>query len=119
MIISYPNRTVYVAKFTAFGSAVNRKIEKDETPEDCLMRELFEELGIGVRISGFCAENTHVYEDLSVHLLAYYCKHIEGKIELRVHDKLKWVSIQDLLDYDLLPADIPIVEQIKEDFNAL
>jgi 8-oxo-dGTP diphosphatase len=47
-------------------------------------------------------------------LIAYYCTIIDGEIQISVHDKYKWVNINDLLKYDLLPADIPIAKKVME-----
>jgi len=93
------------------------KIEVNETPEDCLVRELKEELNIDVSIDKFCTEVTHDYSNISVVLLAYYCTIVDGKIQVSVHDKYKWVNINDLLKFDLLPADIMIAKKVMEDFQ--
>lgn len=92
------------------------KIEVNETPQECLTRELKEELNIDVSIGKFCTEVTYDYSDMCVNLIAYYCTIIDGKIQVSVHDKYKWVEINDLLKYDLLPADVPIAKKIMEEF---
>jgi len=91
------------------------KIEVNETPEACLARELKEELNIDISIDKFCAEVTHDYGYMSVNLFAYYCTIVDGEIQISVHDKYKWVGINDLLKYDLLPADITIAKKVMED----
>jgi len=45
-------------------------------------------------------------------LIAYYCTIVDGEIQMSVHDKYKWVKIEDLLNYDLLPADVPIAKEL-------
>lgn len=92
------------------------KIEVNETPQECLVRELKEELSIEVSIGKFCTEVTHDYGDMQVNLIAYYCTIIGGKIQVSVHDKYKWVEIKDLLKYALLPADVPIAKKVMEKF---
>jgi 8-oxo-dGTP diphosphatase len=92
------------------------KIEPNETPEDCLVREIKEELNIDVSIEKFCTEVTHDYGHMIVHLMTYYCTIIKGDIQISVHDQYKWVKINDLVKYDLLPADIPIVKKIMEEY---
>jgi len=92
------------------------KIEDNETPQECLVRELKEELNIGVSIDRFCTEVTHDYSNISINLVAYYCTIIEGEIQVSVHDKYKWVQINDLLKYNLLPADILIAKKVISDY---
>ncbi|NLZ52866.1 MAG: 8-oxo-dGTP diphosphatase MutT [Thermoanaerobacteraceae bacterium] len=92
------------------------KIEVDETPQDCLVRELKEELNIEVSIGKFCTEVTHDYGNMNINLITYYCTIINGEIQVSVHDKYKWVNIKDLLKYDLLPADVPIAKKVMEEY---
>lgn len=92
------------------------KIEGNETPQDCLTRELKEELNINVSIDKFCTETTHDYGNIHVHLIAFYCTIVGGEIRVSVHDKYKWIKINDLLKYDLLSADIPIAKKVMEEY---
>lgn len=92
------------------------KIEMNETPEACLARELKEELNIDVFVGNFCTEVCHDYGNMNIHLMAYYCTILDGEIQISVHDKYKWVKINDLLKYDLLPADIPIAKKVMEEY---
>ena len=91
------------------------KIEAGETPEECLARELKEELNIEVLVGEFCTEVTHAYGNKHINLKAYYCTIVGGEIKVSVHDKYKWVRLMDLLGYDLLPADVPIARKVMED----
>lgn len=92
------------------------KIEVNETPQDCLVRELKEELNVDVSIGKFCTEVTHDYGNMNINLIAYYCAIVNGEIQVSVHDKYKWVKIKDLLKYDLLPADVPIAKKVMEEY---
>ncbi|MEB9895596.1 (deoxy)nucleoside triphosphate pyrophosphohydrolase, partial [Bacillus cereus] len=93
------------------------KLESCETPQECVARELKEELNIDVAVGDFCTEVTHNYEAFSVNLIAYYCTMVKGEISLSVLDGYKWIKIKDLLEYDLLPADVPIAEKVVEDYK--
>ena len=93
------------------------KVEVDETPKECLIRELKEELNIDVSIGEFCAEVTYDYGTIYVNIIAFYCTAFNGEITVSVHDKFKWIKINDLLKYDLLPADIPIAMKVMEDYK--
>lgn len=92
------------------------KIEANETPEQCLARELIEELKIDVSIGKFCTEVTYDYGNLNINLIAYYCTIVHGKIQISVHDKYQWVKINDLLKYGLLPADVLIAKKVIEEY---
>ncbi|NLX64786.1 MAG: 8-oxo-dGTP diphosphatase MutT [Clostridiaceae bacterium] len=91
------------------------KIEKNETPQDSLVRELKEELNIDVSVDSFCTEVIHDYGNKKINLIAYYCTIVAGEIQVIVHDTYRWVKINDLLKYDLLPADVPIAEKVIKD----
>ena len=93
------------------------KLEANETHNDCLVRELSEELAVVVNVGNFCVEISNDYGDIEIELLAYYCTIREGDISLSVHDKFKWVKVCDLLSCDLLPADIGVARKIVEDFQ--
>lgn len=74
------------------------------------------ELNIDVNVGKFCTEVIHDYENISIDLMAYYCSIAGGSIRLSVHDKYKWVKINDLLNYDLLQADVKIAKKVLEDY---
>jgi 8-oxo-dGTP diphosphatase len=88
------------------------KIEHAETPEQCLIREMREEFGIEVDVIGFFGESVHHYETERIKLLAYYIAWKSGKIRLNAHAAIKWVSLNDLQEYDFAPADVPIVKKL-------
>ncbi len=90
------------------------KLEESETPEECLRRELLEELGVVADVKDFFFESVYEYHQGAIRLLAYFTDIVEGKIRLSVHDDVQWVGAGELLDYDLLPADIPIAQKLAE-----
>ena len=90
------------------------KVEPLETPEECLRRELCEELGIEAKVSDFITDSIYEYPRGTIRLLAYRAEIMGGDIRLKVHDAYRWVEVQDLLKYELLPADIAIAEKLTE-----
>jgi 8-oxo-dGTP diphosphatase len=84
------------------------KIEENETPEECLRREMEEELGVIVEVGDFVGESIFNYSDKAIRLLAYYVELLVGNFLLRVHDKIDWVEIERLHAIDLASADVPI-----------
>ncbi len=88
------------------------KIEKDETREECLQRELNEEFNMQVKVGEKLGENEHHYENFSIRLIAYNCEFISATYELIDHDAFEWVSKESLKNYELAEADIPLINLI-------
>lgn len=88
------------------------KMELGESPEECLARELKEELDLEVVVGDFFAETTYTYSTGTVRLLTYFVEAEAEDIESRVHDALAWVEPEAIADYDILPADLPIVDEL-------
>lgn len=88
------------------------KIEPGETPEDCLARELREELGIETRVGERVATTTYDYGRGAIELLAYRVEIIAGEPEPYEHEALIWAPAAALADYDLAAADIPIARAL-------
>lgn len=89
------------------------KIEKDETPEECLKREIKEELGLDIEIKSFFMENVYQYPNKKILLKAYLCKRLSGSIVLKDHDKIEWVDIIEIDNYKFAPADIAFIDKLK------
>jgi len=90
------------------------KLEKGETPEVCLRRELQEEFGIDVVVGGFIGRSFHAYPYVEIDLLAYRATHLTGDFQLHDHEEIRWVHPADLHRYDFSAADIPIVKLLLE-----
>ncbi len=89
------------------------KLETGETPEDCLRRELKEELHIDTAIGDYFGESIYTYDHGTVQLMAYWVRWIGGHLTLSDHDEVQWVSVEELKSYDFAPADILFVEKLK------
>lgn len=89
------------------------KIEPGETPEECLTRELKEELGIDVKVSEFLGSNIHHYDYISIELMAYRAFWVGGTITINDHNDYRWVTINQLNNFDFAPADIPFVDMLR------
>lgn len=90
------------------------KIEKGETAEACLRRELQEELGIDVVVGSFVGRSCHRYPHGEIELLAYRVIHLSGDFQLHDHEEIRWVLPADLASHDFSAADIPIVKLLLE-----
>ena len=89
------------------------KIELGETPQDCLKREIREELDVDIEVLDFFGEGIYAYHSGTINLMAYWCKWIAGDFTLNVHSHIAWVNRNDLDLYDFAPADIPLVDKLK------
>jgi len=87
------------------------KIEGNETPEKALIRELHEELGIDVTQACLAPLSfaSHTYSDFHLLMPLYICRRWEGLVEPLENQQLAWVRPQKLRDYDMPPADAPLI----------
>lgn len=92
------------------------RIEKDESPSDCLIRELREEMDMQIETGDILAETVHDYGNGKVvHLIAVRAILIGGRLRLHYHDDIRWVTLSEIQDYFFAPADESIVETLVHD----
>jgi len=89
------------------------KIEDGETPEQCLAREIKEELNLEILVTKHFLDNVYEYESGTIVLKCFFAQVVAGKLELNVHAKAQWVGLSDLLNYDLAPADIAVAAKLQ------
>ena len=87
------------------------KVEAGETPEDALIRELHEELGIETWKTCLAPLSfaSHSYETFHLVMPLYICRKWDGIVSPRENQTLKWVRAKQLRDYPMLPADEPLI----------
>ncbi|MCU0561243.1 MAG: (deoxy)nucleoside triphosphate pyrophosphohydrolase [Desulfobacterales bacterium] len=93
------------------------KIRAGETPEQCLRREIREELEIDIAVGDFFGESVYAYPDQTVRLLAYLSRLIGGSMVLNDHAAIAWVEARELDRYRFCPADVALVEMLKDDHS--
>jgi mutator protein MutT len=81
------------------------KLEKGETPVDCLARECLEELGVTVEVGQFLGALTHSRSGLDFQLIFYFARIVGGEIIAKVHRQTKWIDFSEIGQYELCPAD--------------
>ncbi|HTC82720.1 MAG TPA: (deoxy)nucleoside triphosphate pyrophosphohydrolase [Rhizomicrobium sp.] len=92
------------------------KIETDERPEDALIRELREELGIAVKEACLAPFTfaSHTYGAFHLLMPLFVCRRWEGTPEPRHHAALKWVRPKDMKDYPMPAADLPLIPLLRD-----
>jgi 8-oxo-dGTP diphosphatase len=92
------------------------KIEAGERPEQCLIRELKEELGIEVKEACLAPLTfaSFAYDDFHLLMPLYVCRRWEGLVQAHEHQALKWVKAQTLRDYPMPPADEPLIPALMD-----
>lgn len=88
------------------------KIEKGETPEQALAREITEEFNCFIQVGEKVEDTTYEYEKVIVRLETYKAKLLSGEPIALEHADTKWVPREELLLLNFAPADIPAVEKI-------
>jgi mutator protein MutT len=81
------------------------KVEPGETAEDCLAREMVEEMGVAVAVGERLAEVEHSYPDMRIRLIAFSCEITSGRFQDIGCAAHAWVAPKQIGDYDLLPPD--------------
>ena len=92
------------------------KVEQGERPEQTLVRELHEELGITVEEPCLAPLTfaSHAYPDFHLLMPLYVCRRWQGIATAREHTRLAWVRPNRLRDYPMPPADEPLVSHLME-----
>ncbi|MBB3952052.1 (deoxy)nucleoside triphosphate pyrophosphohydrolase [Aureimonas jatrophae] len=87
------------------------KVEPGETPEETLIRELREELGIETKADCLAPLTfaSHTYEDFHLLMPLYVCRRFEGIPRSMEGQRLRWVLARDLRDLPMPPADLPLI----------
>ena len=93
---------------------VGGKVEPGETREQALIRECQEELAITVEVEDLFMEVDHVYPDLTVHLTLFNASIAEGIPQKLEHNDLRWITVEEIDQYEFCPADEEILRRLKE-----
>jgi len=90
------------------------KINEQERPEACLVREVMEELGLTVTVGTALPTANHAYPDFSVTLYPFLCTIAAGTLMLHEHKTIKWLPPTRLASLDWAEADLPIIAAYLE-----
>ena len=92
------------------------KVEPGETPEESLIRELMEELGVETKVACLAPLTfaSHSYDDFHLLMPLYICRRWWGTARSKEGQTLKWVRAKDLRDYPMPEADLPLIPALQE-----
>jgi 8-oxo-dGTP diphosphatase len=89
------------------------KVEPGESDEEALVREIYEELSVDIRVGELAGTSIEKAGELAIELVAYFVKLVAGTVvSSSDHDQLQWVSLDALDSVDWAPADIPLLANI-------
>lgn len=95
------------------------KIEENESAENCLTREIKEELDIDIEVKKPFNSIFHSYkEGKRIELIPFLCGYISGHLAVKEHHKIRWIEPENLLILDWADADVPIVNDFVGWFKA-
>jgi len=88
------------------------KREQGESLEECILREIREELELEIKCLGEFAQSTYCLNGNKIHFTVYNAVVIGGVLKLNVHNAVEWVTVLELDGYEFMPADIKFVEKL-------
>lgn len=93
------------------------KQEEGETVEECIVREIREELDVCCVVGNYVMSVSKVYPHGEFKLMVYLAKITDVEnLQARVHQDLRWVSAAELKNYEFPPADVDIIAYLQENF---
>lgn len=93
---------------------VGGKVEPGETKEQALIRECKEELDITLEVGDVFTEAVHEYPDITIRLTVFNAKISEGVPKLIEHNDLKWITPDEIPQYEFCPADVGVLDEITK-----
>ena len=91
------------------------KIEEGETPQDALKREIMEELATEIEVGDLLDTIEYDYPTFHLSMDCFWAEIISGDLVLREHEAAKWLTKGEVNSVDWLPADITLIDKIKEE----
>ena len=102
------------SRHAGFWEFPGGKLDDGESPAEALKREILEELDITIEVGRIFETAYYRYDWGPVLILAYHCKIISGSIRNVGVAEHQWLPPRELSGYNILPADVPIVERLQK-----
>lgn len=90
------------------------KREREETMEDCLRRELLEELQVRIKPERLWKTVRYSYPEKTVEIYFYHCRLVDGVLKAAGCEDFRWVRPEELRNFDFPPADAEIVNELQK-----
>lgn len=90
------------------------KVEKGETKEEALIREIKEELDTVIKVDSYLDTIEYDYPDFHLSMDCFICSIVEGHLVLKEHEDSKWIKKEEIDTLNWLPADLIILDKVKE-----
>jgi len=110
LLITQRHATVHLGGLWEFPGG---KREANETFEQCLVREIREELGIEISVGKLLEEITHAYAEKTVQLKFFICELLNGEPQMLGCAAFKWIEKSELADYEFPAADARLREKLR------
>jgi len=94
------------------------KIEGNETVEECIKREILEEIGIEIAVDSHLITIDHTYSHFRVNLQVYNCRYLSGEARALECEEIRWVTINELDNYTFPAANQEIIRALKDMVNS-
>jgi 8-oxo-dGTP diphosphatase/A/G-specific adenine glycosylase len=94
------------------------KIEGNETVQECIKREILEEIGIEIAVDSHLITIDHTYSHFRVNLQVYNCRYLSGEARAIECEEIRWVTIEELDNYTFPAANQEITRALKDMVNS-
>ncbi len=124
-VIFFQNKILAVRRspqmpLAGFWEFPGGKVEKGESPQECLLREILEELELKIQVGIELPISEYSYlEGKTIRLIPFLAQIKSDEINLLEHDKYLWLGVNELFEVNWAIADIPIVQYLKENWSEL
>jgi len=103
--------------FGGFWEFPGGKIETDETVEECIKREIREELGLEIEVGDHFITIEHLYNGLQITLIAHHCEYLGGEPQTLECEEIRWSKIENLHLFTFPAANNKIIEALYNDLK--
>lgn len=94
------------------------KMEKGETPQEALIREIKEELDTEIEVGELIETVEYDYPKFHLKMHCFFCSVKQGNLVLKEHEAAKWLTLETLDSVDWLPADLSLIEKIRKSLKS-